>query len=663
MLFVIIVVLVVVGYVLVEEYFYIYSDYFYQLVFVVLVFVFLGESFEFYVKEGVLVSLIEVVLVFYGLYQLEIQGILLGEDGMIVVKVKILDDIVFDIYFLFIKIDKGIFVFFNGLKVFKEWLKEFKLVWMSDIYVIMGVKIGYVCGDYFQSNIYKFEEMCLNLILFYSVVVIYSVYFYWGMNGVILMINIGDEVDISGDMVGYKIMFDIIKDIFVVDMFVVGIKGNYDDLLMVYIQFFGLKYFYVIIGKFIIIGFDIGGDQGYLMEDQFDWMEKVFEEYKDYMLIILYYYLYFFDLCWNYFGGVFKGFDLDVDWDQIKGYFCRSWLLQEEIFKCFFEDIVKYNVLFIMSGYIYYDMYWFYIDKNGNKYYFLILILIGVFDKEFNLFVNLKYSLIWYGSNLVVIKEDGSVEMFYVNVEIKDDKVQSDFMSVFVLQRFMVFRYVFEVGIVVKFINQFDESVSGLIVFLILEGVKVDLEVMNIIYIVFGERQIVDQYYIMLNVMILQGVFQFVIDIGVDIEKLVVQIVYFQLSYFKLNVNFMVYFIVQDNFGIRDFYVVIYDENGNCVKYGKVDKFFGEFFSGKFGDIFYIVQFLGFEEGKYKIEIVVEDFYGNRVIVIKEIIIISILKVVKIIMVKQMLLEGKSICGLVVFVGFVVVLFFFRRRR
>ncbi|BAD84763.1 metallophosphoesterase, calcineurin superfamily [Thermococcus kodakarensis KOD1] len=663
MLLAITAVLAAAGYVSAEEYSYTYSDYLYQPAPVVPAFALPGESFELYVKEGVSVSSIEAVSVLHGPYQLEIQGTSPGEDGMTVVKVKTPDDIAPDTYFLLIKTDKGTLVLPNGLKVFKEWPKELKLAWTSDTHVTTGAKIGYVCGDYFQSNIYKLEEMCSNPIPLHSVVATYSAYLYWGMNGATLMINTGDEVDTSGDMVGYKIMFDITKDTSAADMPVVGIKGNHDDPPTVYTQLLGPKYFYVTIGKFIIIGLDTGGDQGYPTEDQLDWMEKVLEEHKDYTPIILYHHPYFFDPRWNYLGGVLKGLDPDADWDQIKGHLRRSWSSQEEISKRFLEDIVKYNVPLTMSGHIHHDMYWLYIDKNGNKHYFLTLTSTGAPDKEPNPPANPKHSPTWYGSNLVVIKEDGSVEMPYVNVEIKDDKVQSDFMSVPVPQRFMAFRHVSEAGTAVKFINQLDESVSGPIVLPIPEGAKVDPEATNITYTVLGERQIADQYYIMLNVTIPQGVSQLVIDTGADTEKPVVQIAYLQPSHPKPNANFMAYFTAQDNLGIRDLYAVIYDENGNRVKYGKVDKFPGEPSSGKPGDTFYIVQLPGLEEGKYKIEIVAEDFHGNRATATKEITITSTSKAAKTTTAKQTSSEGKSTCGPAALVGLAVVPLLLRRRK
>ncbi|MDI3474295.1 MAG: hypothetical protein PWQ79_314 [Thermococcaceae archaeon] len=641
------------------EYSYTYSEYLHQPAPVVPAFALPGGSFELYVKEGVSVSSIEAVSVLHGPYQLEIQGSSPGEDGMTVLTVKTPEDIAPDTYFLLIETNEGTLVLPDGLKVFNEWPKELKLAWTSDTHVTTGAKVGYVCGDYFQSNIYKLEEMCSDPIPLHSVVATYSAYLYWAMKGATLMINTGDEVDTSGDMVGYKILFDIVKDTSAADMPVVGIKGNHDDPPTVYTQLIGPKYFYVTVGNFIIIGLDTGGDQGYVTMDQLEWMEKVLDEHKGYTPIVLYHHPYFFDPGWNYLGGILEGLDPDSDWDQIKGHLRRSWSSQEEISKRFLEDIVKYNVPVTMSGHIHHDMYWLYIDKNGNEHYFLTLTSTGAPDKETNPATHPGYSPTWYGSNLVVVREDGSVEMPYVTVEIEDGKVQSDFMSVPVPQRFLAFRYVSEDGTAVKFINRLDETVSGPIVLPIPAGAKVDPQATNITYKVLGEKQIADQYYIMLNITVPQGVSQLVISTGADTEKPALQIAYLQPNKPKPNANFMVYFTAQDNLGIRDLYAVIYDENGNPVKYGKVDKFPGEPSSGKPGDTFYLVQLPGLEEGNYKVEIIAEDFYGNKATTTKEITISATKKTTT-----TGQSEGeKSTCGPAALVGLAIAPAIMRRRK
>ncbi len=598
---------------LAQEYSTTYSDYVKLPAPVVPAFAIPGGSFKLYPKEGVQVEAVTAVSILHGPYDLQIVS---KDEGSITLKTP--DDIAPDDYFLLIKTNKGTLVLPNGLKVFKEWPKTLKIAWVSDTHVTTGAKVGFVCGQYFQSSIYKLEELCSNPIPLHSVVATYSAYQYWAMNGATLIINTGDEVDTSGDVTGYQILYNITKLASASGLPVIGIKGNHDDPPTVYTQVLGPRYYYVTVGKFLIIGLDTGGDRGYPTMDEIEFMEKVLEEHKGYVPIVLYHHPYFFNPRWNYLGGVIEGLDPSTDWDQLKEYVGRYWGADEKVAKRFLEDVVKYNVRLTMSGHIHHDMYWLYIDKSGNKHYFLTLTSTGAPDKEPNPPAHERYSPTWYGSNLVLVDENGNVEMPYVKVKLENGKVRSDFMSVPVPQEFMIFRHETGFGTALKFINELNDTVTGPIVIPVPANAKVDPSVTNVTYKVIASREIAGQYYVLLNVTVPRGVSQLVIDTGKDTEKPVVQIAYLQPSHPKPDSQFTVYFTAQDNLGIRDLYAVLYDSNGNPVKYGKVDRFPAEPSSGKPGDTFYIVELPGLKAGKYRLEIVAEDFYGNRAVVTKE---------------------------------------------
>jgi len=595
------------------SYSYTYSKFLYEPAPVVPATAIPGGNFTLYTKSGVNIESIQAVSVLHGPYQLQI----LSRNGDEVV-VKVPDNIVPDDYFLLIKTDKGTLVLPNGLKVFKEWPKVLKIAWVSDTHVTSGSKVGYVCGVYFQHSIYKLEQMCSDPIPLHSVVATDSAYTYWAMQNATLLINTGDEVDTSSDLTAYTIIYNITKRTAAAGEMVVGIKGNHDDPPTVYTMLLGPRYFYVTIGKFIIIGLDTGGDRGYPTMDEIEWMEKVLNEHKGYVPIILYHHPYFFAPRWNYLGGVIKGLDPSTDWDQLKEYVGRYWGADPEVAKRFLEDVVKYNIPLTLSGHIHHDMYWLYIDKEGHKHYFLTLTSTGAPDKESNPPSHPHYSPTWYGSNLVVISENGSVSMPYTPVKIVDDKVKSNFISVPVPQEFMVFRHETSFGTAVKFINELNNSVSGPIVFQIPAGAKIDPSVTNVTYKVLGEREIGGQYYMLVNVTVPKGVSQLVIDKAKDTEKPTVQIAYLQPTYPTPNSEFSAYVIAQDNLGLRNLYAVIYDSNGNLVKYGKVDKFPAEPASGKPGDNFYIIELPPLKPGTYKLEVVGVDFYGNKAVVTKE---------------------------------------------
>ncbi|WP_297062102.1 metallophosphoesterase [Thermococcus sp.] len=645
---------------LAQEYSTTYSNYLYLPAPVVPAFAVPGGTFNLYPKNGVQIESVTAVSVLHGPYNLQIVS---KNDKSVTLKTP--EDIAPDDYFLLIKTNNGTLVLPNGLKVFKEWPKTLKIAWVSDTHVTTGAKIGYVCGPYFQSSIYKLEELCSDPIPLHSVVATYSAYQYWAMNGATLLINTGDEVDTSGDVTGYQIVYNITKLASASGLPVVGIKGNHDDPPTVYTQILGPRYFYVTIGKFIIIGLDTGGDRGYPTMDEIEWMENVLNEHKGYIPIILYHHPYFFNPRWNYLGGVIKGLDPSTDWDQIKEYVGRYWGADPEVAKRFLEDVVKYNIPLTLSGHIHHDMYWLYIDKEGHKHYFLTLTSTGAPDKEPNPPANPRHSPTWYGSNLVVVTENGSVEMPYTPVKIENDKVRSDFISVPVPQEFMIFKHETSFGTTLKFINELNNSVSGPIVVPVPANAKVDPSVTNVTYKVIASREIAGKYYMLLNVTVPKGISQLVIDTGKDTEKPVVQIAYLQPSHPTPDSQFTVYFTAQDNLGIRSLYAVLYDSQGNPVKYAKVDRYPGEPVSGKPGNDFYIVELPGLKAGKYKLEIIAEDFYGNKAVVTKELAIgTSKPPATSSTPTSTTSSSGKSgICGPAFIVGLAVLPLLLRRRR
>ncbi|GAB6135246.1 CGP-CTERM sorting domain-containing protein [Thermococcus prieurii] len=647
------------------SYSYTYSKFLYQPAPVVPAFAIPGGNFTLYLKGNNLdVKGIEAVSILHGPYDLHILSATApaGKD-MSTVVVGVPKDMAPDDYFLLIKTNQGTLVLPNGLKVFKEWPKTLKIAWVSDTHVTTGAKIGYVCGPYFQNNIYKLENMCSNPIPLHSIVATYSAYQYWAMKGATILINTGDQSDTSSDLTAYRIIFNITKLASASGLPVVGIKGNHDDPPTVYTQILGPTYFYVTIGKFLIIGLDTGGDRGYPTMDEIEWMEKVLNEHKGYIPIVLYHHPYFFAPRWNYLGGVIKNLDPSTDWDQLKEYVGHYWGADPAVAKRFLEDVVKYNIPLTMSGHIHHDMYWLYIDKEGHKHYFLTLTSTGAPDKEPNPPANPKHSPTWYGSNLVVISENGSVEMPYTPVKIENDKVRSDFISVPVPQEFMIFRYETSLGTALKFINELNNSVSGPIVVPVPANAKVDPSATNVTYKVIKEREIAGQYYMLLNVTVPKGVSQLVIDTGKDTEKPILQIAYLQPSHPQPNSDFTVYFTAQDNLGIRNLYAVIYDSNGNLVKYGKVEKFPAEPASGKPGDTFYIVELPGLKAGKYKLEIVAEDFYGNKAVLTKELNIAGSTPVSSPTATSTSSSAKKGICGPAAIVGLAIIPLLLRRRK
>ncbi|WP_461863242.1 metallophosphoesterase family protein [Thermococcus sp.] len=560
-----------------------------------------GDTVTMEVKDGVQINELTIVSVLHGPYKLQI----VGKDGNFL-KVKIPDNVAPDDYFLQVKSNKGDITIPNGVWVLKEYPKVLKIAQVSDTHVTSGAKVGYVCKEYFQRSPSKLAKLCEPVIPLHSVVATDSAYTYWAMQGVNVIINTGDDVDTSGDIKGYQILYNILSRTAAAGKPLINIKGNHDDPPTVYSKLIGPRYFYEVIGNFIIIGLDSRGEEGHPEMAQIEWMEKVLDENKGKIPIVLVHHPYFFSPRWNYLGGILQGLDPfdDNDWKTLQTYL-RYWAGEPDVARRFLEDVVKYNIRLILSGHIHHDMYWLYIDKNGNKHWFVTLTATGAPDKETNPHTNPRYSPTWYGSNLIYVYENGSIAEPEVHIKIENNKVRSDFMSIPVPQEFIVFRHHGKDGTAVKFINELNNSVSGPITLVIPAGAKIDPSVTNITYTVLGERTIDGINYLLLNATVPVGVSQIVVSKEKDTQKPEVKIAYTLPPKPRMGRAFKVYFKATDNIGVRDMYVEI-DANGKTMKY------VGEPTRGDPTSTYYVAQIPGVNAEKYTIKVVVTDFYGNK---------------------------------------------------
>ncbi|RLF81592.1 phosphoesterase, partial [Thermococci archaeon] len=235
-----------------------------------------GETIEIQPQEGVDITELIIVSVMNGPYKLEIS-----EKGD-TIKAKIPENVVPDVYFLQVKSNKGEITIPNGVWVLKEYPKVLRIAHVSDTHITSGTKFGYVCGEYFQRNIKKIQELCDGGIIvpLHSCVAADSAYTYWSMdNRVDVIINTGDVVDTAGDRKGYRTMFDIISRATVAGKPTIIVKGNHDDPPNYYSKLIGPTDYYITIGKFLIIALDSHGDEAHPYMNQLEWMEKVLEEH------------------------------------------------------------------------------------------------------------------------------------------------------------------------------------------------------------------------------------------------------------------------------------------------------------------------------------------------------------------------------------------------
>ncbi len=556
-----------------------------------------GGNITLELQKGVQISSLAIVSVLHGPYVLQI----VGQEGNLLT-VKIPENVAPGDYFLQVKSNKGDITIPNGVWVLKEYPKVLRIAQVSDTHVTSGSKIGFVCRQYFQRNPIKLAELCEPVIPLHSVVATDSAYTYWAMqDNVDVIINTGDDVDTSGDLTGYKIIYNIMSEAAAAGKPLINIKGNHDDPPTVYSKLIGPRYFYEVIGNFLIIGLDSRGDEGHPDMTQIAWMEKILEEHKGKIPIVLVHHpVFYFGPNRQWLGGTISGLDPVEDWDQLKGYLSKYWMGEPDIAKRFMEDVVKYNIKLVLAGHIHHDKYHLYIDKNGNKHWFITLTATGAPDKETNPPTNPRHSPTWYGSNLILVYSNGTV------VDPNAPKIK-DMMSAPIPQEFIVFRHHGDDGTAIKFINELNNSVHGPITLVIPEGAKIDPSVTNITYTVLGEREIGGKYYLLLNATVPVGITQIVVSKEKDTQKPEVKIAYTFPSKPMKGKAFKVYFKASDNIGIKDIYVEI-EANG------KIFRYVGEPTKGDPTNTFYVAQIPGVNADKYTIRVVATDFYGNKAI-------------------------------------------------
>lgn len=563
-----------------------------------------GETIEIQPQEGVDITEITIVSVMNGPYKLEIL-----EKGN-TIKAKIPENVVPDVYFLQVKSNKGEVIIPNGVWVLKEYPKVLRIAHISDTHVTSGTKFGYVCGEYFQRDIKKIQELCDGglIVPLHSYVATDSVYTYWSMdNKVDVIINTGDVVDTAGDSKGYKMLFDIISRAAATGRPTIIVKGNHDDPPNYYPKLIGPTDYYLTIGKFLIIALDSHGDEAHPYMNQLEWMEKILEEHPDKIPIVIVHHPYWYSAPQGWIGGRIEGFTAfdDKDWANLTQYVSYYWIggpekTTEDIARRFLQDVEKYNIKLVMSGHIHHDKLHIYVDKNGNEHWFVTSTSTGAPDKETNP-PTPNRSPTWYGSNIVEIDENGNVRL--PAVEEMFGTLFNDFISLPVPQEFITFRWTTDFGSAVKFINLLGEE-SGKFAIEVPEGAQVDASVTNVTYKLLGERKIGDKTYELFEIVVPEGVSQLVISKGKDTEKPEISIPYLTPSKPVKGKPFKVYISAKDNLGIRDIYVEI-EANGKVATYPAVQA------SGGQADYF-MAEIPEVNADEYVIRAVAIDFYGNK---------------------------------------------------
>ena len=570
-----------------------------------------GDVIEIYPAEGVTIQGLQIVSILHGPYNLEIVG---TDNG--IVKAKIPEDAAPDVYFLVVKSDKGEVTIPNGVWVMKKAPTVLKIAQGSDLHVTSGSKMGFVCGDYFQKSITGILEYCKSPVALHSYTATDSFMTYYGMVGadgenvINIILVTGDDVDTNGDREGYVLLDRAILHATAAGTPLITVKGNHDHPPTYYSKYVGPRYFYRVIGDFLIIGLDSRGEERHPEMEQLQWMEKVLQDHPDKIPIVLVHHPFWYISRQN--GGVVENltaFD-DNDWQQIKKLASWDWVGRngeyEDIARYFLQLVEKYNVRLVLSGHIHRDKPVLYIDKNGNEHWFYALTTTGAPDKTSNppseTDKQRGYTKpSWYGSQIIYVYDNGTVKFPFVSNLFDKEKP----VSLPVPQKFIVFRQDGDDGTAVKFINELGKSISGPIVLQIPSGAKVDPQTTNITYTVLGEREIGGTYYMLLNVTVPEGISQITVVKGADNQAPSVKVGYLSPSKPKPGKAFKVYISASDNVGIRDMKVQIISDGKVIAEYPA--------FSMKPAEVSatYFTEVPGVDASEFTIKVIATDFYGN----------------------------------------------------
>ena len=566
-----------------------------------------GDTIEIHPAEGVTIEKLEIVSILHGPYELQILG---SENG--VVKAKIPENVEPDVYFLTVKSDKGEVTIPNGVWVMKEYPKVLKIAHGSDLHVTSGSKMGFVCGEYFQKSIPEILKYCDDPRPMHSYTAADSFMTYYAMvdgKEVNLIVSTGDDVDTNGDKKGYQLFDRAVLYGTATGMPFISIKGNHDHPPTYYSKYVGPRYFYEVIGDFLIIGLDSRGEERHPEMEQLQWMEEVLKAHPDKIVIVLVHHPFWYKTDEGKYGTIkgFTAFD-DNDWQALMKYVSWDWAGREgqyqDIARYFLQLVEKYDVKLVLAGHIHHDKPILYIDKEGKEHWFYTLTTTGAPDKTSNppsdADIKKGYKTpSWYGSQVVYVYENGTVEF-----PLAGDVLHPGISSLPVPQKFVVLRQVGEEGSAIHFFNDLDEPVSGPLVLEVPEGAKIDPEATSLTYEVIAEREIGGNYYMLLNVTVPVGESQIVAVKEKDTEKPTVEFGYISPRRPRPGSLIKVFFEANDNVGIKSAKVELI-ENGKVVATYPAFSTNPWDVKGNYFSQFYV------NSKEFTIKVTVEDFYGN----------------------------------------------------
>ncbi len=264
----------------------------------------------------------------------------------LVLAVKTPENTTPELYDIYIKVDsrnKTIILHEpRSLWILKEYPSSITFLHYTDIHI--GIRTDNVWA-------YEFYYSAINLA---------------NMLPVDFVVITGDDVDVGSDIASLK-LFRTLTNFMRKPTFI--IPGNHDhagvDTITAfeekyYGKYIGRRYWYRVIGKFLLIGLDTGS-YGYLDNAQLKWLEKVLEKNNDKVKIILMHHPLFGYDARGYITGTWEKFS------KLYNLLYPSWQEHSDSAKEFLRLIEEYNVTMVLAGHIHTDRVVIY----NNRTYFI----------------------------------------------------------------------------------------------------------------------------------------------------------------------------------------------------------------------------------------------------------------------------------------------------
>ena len=252
-------------------------------------------------------------------------------ENMQIIEVHVPTTCGYDLYDLVVDMeingDQYRIISYNSVWIYDQELSSIKILHLTDTHLDIDSD-GYPSSWRYETGIHLAEVL-----------------------NVTLVIVTGDVVDLGNDVEALKKFREVSlksrKPLFIV-------PGNHDwagagpNFPRLYGLYVGPRYWFRVLGEFLLIGLDTGSG-GYVDTEQLEFFEDVCMKYRDKIKIVLLHHPFFGYDVWGYIEGSWREFD------KIQPLLYGSWASQPSIAKEFLRIVEEYNVTLVIAGHIHTD--------------------------------------------------------------------------------------------------------------------------------------------------------------------------------------------------------------------------------------------------------------------------------------------------------------------